>query len=159
MKRQRASLRLIAAVASTTICACSGSIARPGPERAASALAPPIRITRLYAGADGESHFQDLEIAVSDAGALGSLSSPSAVSSIVFRRSPVGYVYDWHTAPRRQYVILLAGESEVEIGDGTKRRFGPGSIILAEDTTGHGHRSRSTASQPNVSIFVTLPEP
>ena len=56
-------------------------------------------------------------------------------------------------------MILLAGESEVEIGDGTKRRFGPGSIILAEDTTGHGHRSRSTASHPNVSIFVTLPEP
>ena len=159
MKQQLASLRVIALVLAATICGCSGSIARPGSERADAALEPPIRITRLYAGADGESHFQDLEIAVSDAGSLGSLSSPSAVSSIVFRRSPVGYFYDWHPAPRRQYVILLAGESEVEIGDGTKRRFGPGSIILAEDTTGRGHRSRSTASHPNVSIFVTLPEP
>src|SRR5438552_16956824 len=99
MERQRAALRVIAVVLATTICACSGSIARPGPERAAAALEPPIRITRLYAGADGESHFQDLEIAVSDAGALGRLSSPSAVSRIVFPRSPVRYVHDWPPGP------------------------------------------------------------
>jgi len=47
-------------------------------------------------------------------------------------------------------------EGEVEIGDGSKRRFGPGDILLAEDTSGRGHISRSLRNQPRTSIFVTL---
>ena len=56
----------------------------------------------------------------------------------VFRHASPGAVNDWHRAPRRQYVINLCGESEIEIDDGTKRRFGPGDIFLVDDTTGRG---------------------
>jgi quercetin dioxygenase-like cupin family protein len=48
----------------------------------------------------------------------------------------------WHNAPRRQFVVLLEGKEEIEIGDGTKRQFGPGDILLVEDTTGRGHKVR-----------------
>jgi len=51
-------------------------------------------------------------------------------------------VADWHTAPRRQYVITLSGHGEVELIDGTKIALGPGSIDLAEDLTGKGHITR-----------------
>ncbi len=115
-----------------------------------------ITVTRLYAGDDGESHFQDIEIPLSDRGTIGQLSEQQAATGVIFRTTPPDYAYDWHTAPQRQYVILLNGSVEVEVGDGTTRRFGPGSILLAEDTTGHGHRSRAVGNQVNTSIFVTL---
>ena len=36
-------------------------------------------------------------------------------------------------------VVTLSGESEIELEGGRKMRFGPGHILLAEDTTGQGH--------------------
>ncbi len=63
---------------------------------------------------------------------------------------------EFHNAPRRQYVINLDAAVEIEVGDGTKRVLGPGEILLAEDTTGHGHKSRAVDGTPRRSIFVTL---
>ena len=40
-----------------------------------------------------------------------------------------------HRAPRRQFVINLSGQSEIEISDRTKRRFGPGDIFLVDDSS------------------------
>ena len=56
--------------------------------------------------------------------------------------SPPGYVLDWHCAPRRQYSISLSGLAEIEVGDGTVARVGPGDVVLAEDLTGQGHVTR-----------------
>jgi hypothetical protein len=67
-----------------------------------------------------------------------------------------GDVIDWHVAPRRQYVINLSGQSEVEIGDGTKLLFGPGDIFLADDTTGRGHISRVVGTQPRAYVTVAI---
>ena len=67
-----------------------------------------------------------------------------------------GDVNDWHVAPRRQYVINLSGHSEVEISDGTKLRFGPGDIFLADDTTGRGHISRVVGNQSRVYVTVGI---
>jgi len=39
---------------------------------------------------------------------------------------------------------MLEGELEVDTGDGEKRHFTAGEIMLFEDTTGQGHRSRTT---------------
>jgi quercetin dioxygenase-like cupin family protein len=61
-------------------------------------------------------------------------SNPETASFFVTQRPAT--VNEWHVAPRRQYVINLSGQSEIEIGDGTKRRFGPGDIFLADDTPG-----------------------
>jgi hypothetical protein len=61
-----------------------------------------------------------------------------------FAANPATYMYspDWHHLPKRQLVILLEGELEVEIGDGTQRRFSAGDVFLCEDTTGQGHKVR-----------------
>ena len=50
----------------------------------------------------------------------------------------------------------IEGEGEIEIGDGTKRRFKAGDILLAEDTTGRGHITRVLNNQPRKVMFVTL---
>ena len=62
------------------------------------------RVTRVYTGDDGESHFEQFEIALSDLGAIGAMSKPSAAKSILFRETGAGYDLGFHNAPRRQYV-------------------------------------------------------
>ena len=115
-----------------------------------------MKITRLYTGPDNESHFEDLEIELQDAGDIGELSEKVNATGIIFRRTSPDYDYDWHNAPQRQYIIMLDGSVDVEIGDGTVRRFSTGDILLVEDTTGRGHISRSVDNQPRTSVFVTL---
>jgi hypothetical protein len=75
-----------------------------------------MKVTRVYTGADGESHFEEIEV---------DIEKLQPGDGIVFRHAAPGDVNEWHMAPRRQYVINLSGQSEVEIGDGTKRRLVP----------------------------------
>ncbi len=65
------------------------------------------------------------------------------------------YNLDWHNAPRRQFVVTLAGEVEIVASDGEVRRFGPGGVMLADDTTGNGHVSRGVGAE-RLSLFVPL---
>ena len=113
------------------------------------------KITRIYTGPDGESHFEDIEIPV-QAKNVGRESEHINATGMVFVELDSDHVYDWHNAPRRQYMITLKGEGEFEIGDGTRRRFGPGDILLAEDTTGRGHKSQTINNRPRKVVFVTL---
>ena len=115
-----------------------------------------MKYTRLYTGADGESHFEDVEIPLEERVGFSLLSSSEKTTGIIFRETGGDYYIDWHNAPRWQYIITLEGEVEIEAGDGTVRRFGPGDIMLAGDTTGRGHISRTVNNQPRKSIFVTL---
>lgn len=115
-----------------------------------------MRLLRIYTGADGESHFEDVDVPLVDRGGMGRISSAWKASSVIFRETDGDYLLDWHTAPRRQLVINLEGEVEIEVGSGEKRRLGPGTILLAEDTTGRGHISRSVDGKPRRSLFVPL---
>jgi len=115
-----------------------------------------MNITRLYTGDDGESHFEEIDVPLHDAGEIGRLSERQPATGIIFRENDADYSYDWHTAPRRQYIIMLDGEIEIEVGDGTKRRFRDGDVLLVEDTTGRGHKTRNVTGQPRRSIFITL---
>ena len=118
------------------------------------------KIWRVYSGADGKSHvaevpfdmrpFSDVE------GAHGQGTPMQAAGSISFRVAAPGYVLDWHCAPRRQYSISLSGTAEIEVGDGTVVRVGPGDVVLAEDLTGQGHITRVVGDQPRFYALVPL---
>ncbi len=115
------------------------------------------KVTRLYTGSDGESHFEDIEVPLLEIkGVIGRRSSElMKATGIFFIEQDYTHERDWHTAPRRQFLIRLEGRSEIEVGDGTKRKVGPGDIVLAEDTTGRGHRGR-VLSSPRKTVIVTL---
>jgi hypothetical protein len=115
-----------------------------------------MKILRVYSGDDGESHFEDVEIPLRDLGEIGKLSKREAATGVVFRTTDGSYEFDWHCAPRRQYVINLDAPVELEIGGGTVRRLEAGSVLLAEDLTGRGHKSRAVDGKPRTSMFVTL---
>jgi hypothetical protein len=115
-----------------------------------------MKITRVYTGADNKSHFEDIEVELKDGGKAGFMSSLQKATGVVFRETDGSYNYDFHNAPRRQYVVNLEGEVEIEVGDGTKRLLRSGDILLAEDTTGQGHISRAVGGKPRKSLFITL---
>lgn len=115
-----------------------------------------MKYFRIYAGDDGESHFEDFEIDLGETSGQSSLSDLIPATGVIFRRSPADQYIDWHPAPRRQFVITLSGEAEVEASDGEVRRIGPGTIMLADDTSGKGHITRGIGDVERLSIFVPL---
>ena len=114
---------------------------------------------RIYTGDDGLSCIEDIEppFGAPEPDGLEEAVAQGA-TRIIFRRAPPGHFLDFHTAPRRQYTITLSGEIEIGAGDGTIRRFGPGSVLLAEDVTGGGHTTRVVGVEPRVSVIIPLSE-
>jgi hypothetical protein len=118
-----------------------------------------MRYVRIFSDATGASHFQDVEVqaaALGDADAL--ISERLAVSGLMFRQVGASAVPAWHVAPRRQFVVHVKGEVEVEVSDGEVRRFGPGSVVLVEDTHGAGHITRALGGRARTTLFIALQE-
>ncbi len=113
---------------------------------------------RVSAGADGESHFEDLEPRLAATGDQSESGELIPSSGILVRRFESDRTNPWHHAPGRYAVFTLCGAVEITVGDGSVRRIGPGTVLIAEDLTGHGHQTRELGPDPRVSIFVPLPE-
>lgn len=113
-------------------------------------------VTRVYSDEKGDSHFENIAVPLYKAGEIGALSDELKVKGIIFREVEPSYDYDFHTAPQKQYIILLDGEIEIETSLGDRRRFGAGEVLLVEDTTGKGHKTRNILPQKRKSIFVTI---
>jgi hypothetical protein len=109
-----------------------------------------MKISRLFTGSDGQSHFEELPIS-----AHPDLTGLSEAAFITFRETPAGRFQDWHPAPRRQWVITLKGELEIGLGDGSLWKFGPGDARLVEDTTGQGHTTR-VGTESSICAYIHL---
>jgi len=114
-----------------------------------------MQVVRVYSGRDGKSHFEEVELPYEKVASAERTAQQSA-TGIQFRRTPPGNFSDWHTAPRRQYVITLEGQVEIGLGDGTKRIFKAGDVLLADDLSGQGHTTRVVGNRPRVSIAIPL---
>ena len=117
--------------------------------------------TRLYSDVNGESHFEDIEIefksiAFAPPAPPINLSEFGPAEYCLLLKGSEGWYGDWHPAPYRQLHFYLSGEVEAETSDGEIRRFGSGSIVLVEDTTGKGHRSRIVGSADALIAAVKL---
>ena len=117
-----------------------------------------MRVTWLYSGADGESHFADLEIPATDAGAGRWFTEFISAHGVSFIGTPIPVSSGYHPAPRRQFVIQIAGTAEVQLANGSSRVFGPGGVLLADDTEGHGHIMRLTGTTSALSARVSVPK-
>jgi quercetin dioxygenase-like cupin family protein len=108
---------------------------------------------RLYTGSDGQSHIEPIDLSQNPDWGKG-----LAAKQISFQEWPVGRNLDWHPAPRRQFVIILSGQLEIGLGDGSQQVFGPGDARLVEDTTGQGHTTRVVGNEPCLTVTVPLAE-
>ncbi len=119
--------------------------------------------TAIISDSDGVSHFApgrvdfDYDDFAPPAAPLG-VSTVQATESLSFLTYPAGWYGDWHPAPRKLMVFILAGRVEVEVGDGERRIFEAGDAILAADTTGPGHISRTVGETAAVSAAVAIRE-
>ncbi|MCA1646650.1 MAG: cupin domain-containing protein [Chloroflexi bacterium] len=122
-----------------------------------------MKYVRVYAEATGESHFEDLEMALTPVD-FAPPAPPINVSAFApaaaygFLSSPPGWDGGWHPTPARQILFYLSGEIEAEASDGEVRRFGPGSVTLVEDTSGKGHTSRVVGDTDVLLAVVQLPD-
>jgi quercetin dioxygenase-like cupin family protein len=108
----------------------------------------PIMMTRIYTGPDGLSHSEQIEMKLTPNG-----TSAMKATGVEFSSRPAAPAGDWHTGPRRQFVITLSGRAELEVAGGKKVPIGPGNINLIEDTTGKGHITHNIDDR----IVVTIP--
>jgi hypothetical protein len=118
---------------------------------------------RLYADAQGESHFSDEGMELKSVNFAPpappvDISAFTPAKHFVLLQTPPGWFGDWHPTPYRQFFFFLAGEVDVQASDGDARRFGPGRVLLVEDTTGRGHTTRVTTDDPCIAAVVQLPE-
>lgn len=114
---------------------------------------------RMYTGDDGDSHFEKISVELKGAANEGkgkAMSDLIDAHEIQFAESPAGGSFDWHNAPRRQYVITLSGQLEFESRKGEKHVVNPGDVMLFEDVTGGGHRWKLLNDQPWRRVYVHL---
>ena len=114
-----------------------------------------VVLTRLYTGPDGQTHAEEIEAKFTP-GSGNDVFKMLTTAGAELHRAPAGRVSDWHTAPRRQYVITLSGHGELEVAGGKKIAVGPGHIELVEDTTGKGHITRVTGTEERVTLQLPL---
>jgi hypothetical protein len=108
--------------------------------------------TRVVSTNDGGSAFEDAELHLNEqhvaagvpamfVGALGPAPGVAFVRFAAFHDGP-------HPADGEQWVVVLRGVIEVQVSNGTSRRFGPGDLVLATDTSGRGHITRVVGDSP-----------
>jgi hypothetical protein len=116
---------------------------------------------RLFADDMGESHFEDItvELALADFAPSSppmGVSRRMAATTSAFIGGPAGWTGDWHVSSARNLFVVLSGQWEIEASDGTVRKFSVSDVLLAEDTTGKGHRSRVISQGDSLALLVQL---
>lgn len=115
-----------------------------------------MKITRIFSDDNGESHFEDIEIPLINQGEIGFLSDEIKVGKMQFRKVSADYDYDFHHAPQKQYIILLDGGVEIETSLGEIRQFQTREILLVEDISGKGHKTKNLEKKERTSVFTHL---
>src|ERR1700728_2858184 len=99
----------------------------------------PPQLVRMYRGDDDNSYFRPLDTLFP--GAEGQLGEPTSVEGFHFVEFMPGAFIDWHPEGVNNFVVVLSGRLELEVGGGKGevKVFDPGDVCLAEDRTGIGH--------------------
>jgi hypothetical protein len=118
-----------------------------------------MKYWRIYSDEKGESHAKEEHMPFAPLFANGPLGSGIAsTTGATFIRAPAGTLEDFHTVPRRWYLIGIQGSSEVTLTDGTKLKMNPGTVMLMEDTTGKGHAVQVRGNIDHVVLALPIAE-
>lgn len=115
-----------------------------------------MKVLHIYSLPNGDSAFEDLELKLVDQGKFGLMSEAFKGPGLVFREMPATYDSGWHAVPQSLYLVILEGQIKISVSTGEVRNLGPGSVIFAEDVSGHGHRTESTSSSVIKSLLYKV---
>lgn len=118
-----------------------------------------LPVTVLFTGNDNLTHFRKESWILKDfaIGANATQTEFKEADSIGVLRLEAGTFFDWHPAPRKQFVLVISGRIEIKAGDGENKIFDPGKILIAADDLGRGHQTQVLDNQPAVIICVPIP--
>lgn len=117
----------------------------------------------LFTAADGRAQFREEVIALGEGTPQAMLSTLFPSSGYQLRQSPVGFRSQFHCSVTPQWLVILGGEMEIGLQDGSTRMFRAGQHFYAADLLPagatfdpavHGHWSRQVGSEPLVTLFV-----
>jgi hypothetical protein len=120
-------------------------------------------ILRIYADEEGESHFEDVDLVFEQTDFVPPappvlMTALQGASSYSFELVHPGWHGDWHPVPQRVLAVYLSGAGIIQASDGERRDLAPGTILLAEDTTGKGHISEVTSDEEMLVLVLLLPD-
>ena len=118
------------------------------------AAVEPLKIVRMFGDESGETHLQTIELKLGPGrGRSEVLNGPGTAQFAWFSADMNA---DWHTTNRRKYLVTLSGAGyELEVTDGTRTAFPPGSILLADDMGSKGHQTRALGGESLVMYVDT----
>ncbi|UVO30438.1 hypothetical protein [Bradyrhizobium arachidis] len=117
----------------------------------------------LFTDTDGRSRFREEAIDLAEGTSDLQLSPLMPCNGYKLRQSPVGFNYDFHCSPNPIWVVVLQGQLEITLQDGSSRLFKTGDALYAMnalpdgavfDKSIHGHASRQVGPDPLVTLFV-----
>ena len=117
----------------------------------------------LRTAPDGRARFHEVELPLDEGTPQARLSALLPSGGCQLRHSPVGFRSDFHCTTIPQWVVILGGQMEIGLQDGSTRVFGPGEHFYSADTLPagatfdpavHGHWSRQAGPDPLVTLFV-----
>lgn len=117
-----------------------------------------LNYLHLYADENGVSRFKEASLPFSRSPSGPELLALANKEGASFLRLAAGEFEDWHIAPRRWFLIVVQGISEVGTSDGNVRRLTPGTVVLMDDTTGKGHTTRAVGPEDHIALVVPIDE-
>jgi len=117
----------------------------------------------LFTDSDGRARFREEPVPLTEGRPQALLSALLPSGGYQLRHSPVGFRSEFHCTVTPQWVVILAGQMEIGLQDGSSRIFQPGdhfysADVLPEgavfDPAVHGHWSRQRGADPLVTLFV-----
>lgn len=119
--------------------------------------------TVLYTDINGFAKFREEEIALPGGSPKALLSELFASDGFQVRHSPPGASSDFHCTTTAQWLVVLSGEMEIGLRDGSARTFKAGEHFFSNDVLPegalfdpnvHGHRSRIVGNSPLTTLFI-----
>ena len=117
----------------------------------------------LFTDTDGRAKFREEQLALGEGNPQSMLSGLMPSGGYQLRHSPVGFRSSFHCTVTPQWVVILQGQMEIGLQDGSSRVFRPGDHFYSDDrlpegasfdAAVHGHWSRQLGDAPLVTMFV-----
>ena len=122
-----------------------------------------FELTRVVSDSNGQTRFVDDSLPLNllpfaPPAPPNEISAHLPAATVTFGRLQPDWFGDWHPTPRKQYIVLLKGAFEVTTGDGASRQISAGQVMLLEDDTGPGHRTRVIGGTAVEYVAIARPE-
>ncbi len=111
------------------------------------------KVTSMYTGADGLTHFKEIGIPQDELVRVAGVSF--GVHAVEAPHTPRRLA----NAPSRRYVLTLSGAANILASSGERFIADPSHILLAEDLTGKGHSTQAVGPEPWVRMIVEIDQP